>query len=97
MKYIFFKNVYAAEGIQSYISDFHSLLDDAVKIIIGLAFLFFLWGLMKFVLSSGNEDKIADGRRVMLWGIIALFVMLSIWGIVALIRSNLGLSGFPAS
>jgi len=57
----------------------------------GIALLVFFWGLAKTVLSAGSEKEVAAGKNRMIWGIIALFVMVSVWGIVTLLRVMLGL------
>ena len=61
------------------------LIDQALIVVVALALLFFLWGLMKFVLNADNEEKRKEGKSVMIWGIIALFVMISVWGIVGIL------------
>lgn len=48
----------------------------------------FFWGLAKFI-WGGAEDK-KQGRNIMIWGIVALFVASSIWGIVFLLRTTFG-------
>lgn len=44
----------------------------------------FFFGMVQFILASrdGDTKKIGDGKQFMLWSVIALFVMFSIWGIV---------------
>jgi len=65
------------------------ILDLLVSIIIGLALVFFLWGVAKFILNSDDPKKVAEGKQVMIWGIIALFVMVSVWGIVNFMQEAL--------
>ena len=67
------------------------LANPFVGIIIGLAVLYFLWGVAQFVLSAGDEKKVEEGRKTMLWGIIALFVMVAMWGLAALVLDTFGL------
>lgn len=55
-----------------------------------LALLYFFWGLAKFILKADNEEARDEGRMIMKWGIIALFVIVSIWGIVKFIQTELG-------
>lgn len=60
---------------------------DVVNVLIGivvaLAVLFFLWGLAKFVFHvGGDEGAREEGKKIMLWGVIGLFVMVSVWGLV---------------
>ena len=56
----------------------------------GLALLVFFWGVVKFIFNAGDEEKRREGKKFMLWGIIALFVVVSIWGIVIFIPRSLG-------
>jgi hypothetical protein len=64
-------------------------LDYLIGIGFTLALMFFIWGIALFILKSGSEEAAADGKRKMLWGITALFVITAIWGIVKFIESSL--------
>lgn len=57
-----------------------------------LSVLFFLWGLAKFVYDAGNEKTHEDGRRIMIWGVVAVFVFVSIWGIAFVILETFNIS-----
>ncbi len=61
---------------------FTDLAETAIPVVAGLALVVFFWGLAKFILHSGDEKGREEGKEVMKWGIIALFVLVSIWGIV---------------
>jgi len=61
-----------------------------------LAFLFFLWGGAVFILQAGDQEGQKKGRGVMLWGVIALAVMTSVWGLVAIIQNSI-LGGSPVA
>jgi len=84
-------------SIQSLINSASCLVTDAIKVTVPVALVIFLWGLARFILAGGDEERIKTGKTLMIWGIIALFVMVSVWGIVTLLQSNLGVSntGFP--
>ncbi|MDD2935054.1 MAG: hypothetical protein PHX25_01115 [Candidatus Pacebacteria bacterium] len=62
-----------------------------VPIVISLAVIYFLYGLVGFITKAGADQKTA--RDQMIWGIIILFVMVSIWGLVALIQNTFGIRG----
>jgi len=64
------------------------LVQIAIPIAVALALLFFFWGLAKYILSAGSEDAATRGRDIMIWGIIALFVIVSIWGLVAVLANT---------
>jgi len=57
---------------------------NVVYIIMAIAVALFLWGIYKFIMSAGGDGK-EDGKQLMFWGIIGLFVMLSMWGLVAIV------------
>ncbi len=61
---------------------FVDLLDQAVVVVGALALLFFFWGLSQLLLNSDNEDKKKASKSIIVWGIIILFVMFSIGGIL---------------
>ncbi len=62
------------------------LVSLATPIVIGLALLAFFWGLVKFIFASSDDDK-KSGKSFMIGGIIALFVMVAIVGIIKFIAS----------
>jgi len=65
-------------------------VNTATPVAVGLALLAFFWGLAKFIFSAGDEEKRKEGKKVMGWGIVALFVVVAIWGIVFFISIALG-------
>ncbi len=82
------------------VTDFKSLIMNlvvgcfyylVVRIIIGLALVFFLWGIFKIIRASGKEDK-DTGKQFILWGIIGLFVIFSVMGIVNILQSTFRLN-----
>ena len=62
------------------------LINMLVPIILALAIVFFLWGVLMYVTKAGEEKDAA--RDQMLWGIIAIAVMVSIWGLVGILRNT---------
>ncbi len=62
------------------------ILHTVITILFVLATIFFLWGVIQYVIGSqGNEQKLILGKKVMLWGIIGLTIMASAWGIVKIL------------
>jgi hypothetical protein len=55
-----------------------------------IAFLVFSWGIAKFILSAGDEKEIAKGKQFMIWGIIAIFVLVSFMGILNFLSDQFG-------
>jgi len=59
------------------------------NIAIALATVVFLWGGLQFLVSGGNEQKVAQAKRTMLWAAIGLGVCLIGSGFTQLIRQLL--------
>lgn len=72
-----------------------NILQNIIPILSGLALVLFLAGLVKFVFdrAKGNHESLAKDKKGMLWGLIALFVLVSLWGIIKLFQGILGVSG----
>ena len=81
----------ALQGLKSLIVEFQGLLKLVYPIVVALAFIFFFWGVARFILNAGDDKKRADGQKKMMWGIIALFVVLSIMGILYFIGGAIGI------
>jgi len=67
------------------------LIGFATPIVVALALLYFFWGLAQYILNASNDEKKKEGRNIMIWGILALFIMVSIWGIINVVRDTFGL------
>ena|SRR3989344_4536403 len=79
----------ALNGVKGLITDIGSIINSLIPVLFGLALIFFFWGLAQFILHSGEEKTREEGKQKMLWGIIALFVFISIMGILRFIGSTL--------
>ena len=63
-----------------------------VPVIFALAFIVFLFGVArKYIFSNGDQTKVAEGHKLILWGIIGFVVMLSFWGLVNILTGTFGL------
>jgi hypothetical protein len=76
-------------GLITNISDVFSAL---VPILIGGAIIAFLFGVLRFVFNAGKEDKRAEGRNFMIYGLIGIVVMVSVWGLVRFVMNTLGVT-----
>jgi hypothetical protein len=47
--------------------------------------LWFLVGLIRYITAGGDADKRAEARGIMIWGVVILFVMVSVWGLVGIL------------
>ena len=64
----------------------NTFLNAIMGLFITLAIVVFFWGLIRYVLASGEEKS--NALQIMFYGIITIFVMVSIWGIIRLLQST---------
>jgi heme/copper-type cytochrome/quinol oxidase subunit 2 len=83
---------YKSNPLKSMLIDAFNIVGKSIPIVFGLALLFFFYGVAKFVLHAGDEKKIEEGRNLMIWGTIAMFVLVSVYGLIKFIGGNLGIS-----
>jgi len=65
------------------------IVGSVIPLVSGLALVYFIYGLAEYVSVSGNEAKKEEGRNRMVWGIIALFVIISVWGLVKVLQATI--------
>ncbi|MBI4136183.1 MAG: hypothetical protein HY481_01365 [Candidatus Vogelbacteria bacterium] len=72
-----------------------NVFNPLVGLLLALALVYFLWGVFKYIQSAGDETKRKEGVSMMTYGIIALFVMVSVWGLVNLLSRTFPLGSTP--
>lgn len=70
---------------ESLLDQFGGLVSTMIPIAIAIGLLVFIWGLVQYIMNSGDDTAKTDGKNKMIYGIVALFVMVSVWGIVAVL------------
>lgn len=93
-------SLFAAVGLGS-LSDFANSLATGVVTSLGYLFLSlavvaFFWGIVQFIWAArqgSDGDGIKNGKQFMLWGLIALFVMFSVWGIITFVQDVFQIRG----
>lgn len=70
------------------LSTLAGLINLATPIVVALALLYFFWGLASYILNAGEEEGRKKARNTMIWGLLALFVMVSVWGIINVVRDT---------
>jgi hypothetical protein len=73
---------------------------DAVLIplILGIAFLMFVWGVFKFfVLGGSDSEKQTEGKSLMIYAIAGFVLILSFYGIINVLTDGLGFGGQTGS
>jgi uncharacterized membrane protein YidH (DUF202 family) len=67
-----------------------AIIQPVVAFIVALGLVFFLYGVMEYILGSDNSEQRTKGAKHMVWGIIGLAIMVMVWGIIGVIKSTIG-------
>lgn len=54
------------------------------------AFLVFVYGIARFIKVAGNEKEIGESKKLLIWGVVGLFVLVTIWSIISFMQGELG-------
>ncbi|MDP2676424.1 MAG: hypothetical protein Q8O83_01940 [bacterium] len=87
---------YAQSRITEIILQFVFIFNRLIVIFMALGTVIFLWGVVSYVIAAGDEKKTTQAKSYMLYGIITLFVMVSVWGLVAVLQNTFGI-GEPST
>jgi uncharacterized membrane protein len=66
-------------------------LNAMIGVIITIAIIVFFWGLVTYLREAGEAKH--NGLIMIFYSLIALFVMVSIWGIIHVIQATFQVSG----
>ncbi len=67
-----------------------NMMKIIIPMLITAAVLYFIFGVVKYVVAADADDK-GKAKDIVIRGIIGLFVIVSIWGLVGIIQSTFGI------
>jgi len=67
------------------------IVNPLILLLFGIALIVFLWGIFRFLSESSSEEARETGKRNMLWGIVGMFIMVSVFGIINIILGTFGI------
>ncbi|MCA9362099.1 hypothetical protein KC906_01870 [Candidatus Kaiserbacteria bacterium] len=68
--------------------------ETLIPFIIGLGFVFFVWGVVRyFVFGGADEESRAKGRSLAVYATLGFVAMIIFWGVVNMIVSSIGGGG----
>ena len=64
-----------------------------VPLLFAVAFIVFIYGIAKtYIFSHGDSEAVGEGHKLILWGLIGFFVMVSVWGLVNILTGTISFS-----
>jgi hypothetical protein len=67
------------------------IINPALLVLFAAGFLLFVFGLVEFMVTMGRGGESDEGKQHMLWGVIGMLIMVSVYGIIALLNNTFNL------
>lgn len=93
----FTQNTLSSGGyLSNLLTSTSTFLGQIVVVLIAFAVVWFIWNVIKYTMSSDEEGK-EKAKMQMIWGIVSIAVIISIWGLVGILQSTFGLTSTGVS
>ncbi len=79
--------------LDTLITQANTTLNSIIRLLFVLITIYFIWGVIVYVTAGGDDEKLAKGKKHMLWGIIGLAVVGAAWGFAKIIMDYFGVTG----
>lgn len=73
------------------------IIDPAILLVFAAGFFMFIWGLVQFLINVENSSKREEGKMHMLWGMVGMLIMISVYGILALLDNTFQLGALQGN
>ena len=67
-----------------------NIVNPVIYFLFAVALLYFLYGVLIFIINANDEAARKTGRQHMFWGIVGLFIMVSVYGIIGIVLGTIG-------
>ncbi|HEY4501968.1 MAG TPA: hypothetical protein VJJ20_02780 [Candidatus Paceibacterota bacterium] len=75
--------------LAQFVGEIISFINTLVGLLASAALVIFLWGSVRFLYRTGDTHAKAADRSMLTWGLVSLFVLVSVMGIVKLMQQAL--------
>ena len=77
--------------ITSFIGQVAVIINTIIPFLVGLAVFIIIYGILGYISSAADEEKRQQARQFITWGVIGVFMMLSVWGLVTILINSFNL------
>jgi len=67
------------------------VIDPAVKVVFTLGLFMFFWGFIEFLWELKDGKVTEDGKNHMVYGLVGMLIMVSVYGIISLVMNTFGI------
>lgn len=66
-----------------------NILNPFIAFLMALALVYFLYGVYKFISGYDNEEARSEGKRHMVWGVVGMAIMISVYGLLSVVNETI--------
>lgn len=82
-------NEFDSFGLGGFITQVNRVVNYIIPFLVGLAVLVVIYGVFSFISNAADEEARASAKQFIIWGVIGIFIMLSVWGLVSILENTL--------
>ncbi len=82
-------------SVYGIINQVNKVINAIIPFLVGLAVLVIIWGVFNYISGAGDEEKRAQAKQFIIWGVVGVFIMLSVWGLVGILTNTVILDETP--
>lgn len=73
----------------SLVNSLIGVINALIPALIGVALIIFFIGIIRYIYNAGDTSARTRGRALIGWGLVAMFVLMSLWGILEVARTSI--------
>ncbi len=71
------------------------ILNPLILLAFGLAFVYFIYGIVKFLSLDAGDKSRKEAQDAILWGLVGMVIMFSVYGIIKFVLASFGITAPP--
>ncbi|MDP3996520.1 MAG: hypothetical protein Q8P86_02405 [bacterium] len=75
-------------NLSAFVEKIVDIINILIPFVVGLTVFVLTFGIFRYISMRGSEDAVKRAKDLVLYGVIAVFVALSVWGIVTIIKTT---------
>ena len=84
----------ADASVDSFLTNVNrEIINPLIIFLFALALVFFLYGMLEFILNGASDEKRTTGKSHMIWGIVGITIMMGVWAILGVLTRTMEIDG----
>lgn len=70
-----------------------TIVNPLIQVVFAVALVIFVYGVFEFVRGADQPEVRLKGQKHIMWGLVGLFIMTSVFTIIKILLNSIGISG----